>query len=62
LTFPAASAFGSAVSQFFPIFQVSTLTVTLQGASALVVGLVAGIVPAWRAQRIGIAEALRRIA
>ncbi|MBU1229618.1 MAG: ABC transporter permease [Proteobacteria bacterium] len=61
LTFPAAAAFGQAVSQYFPVFQVSALTVGLQGASALVVGLVAGIVPALRAQSIGIAEALRRI-
>ena len=62
LTFPAAAAFGAAVSQFFPVFLVSPLTVALQGAAALTVGLVAGIVPAIRAQRIGIAEALRRIA
>jgi putative ABC transport system permease protein len=62
LTFPAAAAFGQAVSQFFPVFQVSSLTVSLQGLAALVVGLVAGVVPAWRAQSVGIAEALRRIA
>ncbi len=62
LTFPAAAAFGGAVSQYFPVFQVSTLTVAMQGAAGLAVGLVAGIVPALRAQSVGIAEALRRIA
>ena len=61
LTFPAASAFGEAVSQYFPVFQVSRTTVLLQGLSALAVGLVAGIVPALRARSVGIAEALRRI-
>jgi len=44
------------------VYQVSELTVALPSASALAVGLVAGIVPALRAQGIGIAEGLRRIA
>lgn len=61
LTFPVAAAFGDAVSQYFPVFQVSSTTVVLQGLSALAVGLVAGIVPALRARGVGIAEALRRI-
>ncbi len=61
LTFPVAAAFGDAVSQYFPVFQVSRTTVVLQGLSALAVGLVAGIVPALRARGVGIAEALRRI-
>lgn len=61
LTFPAAAAFGDALGQYFPIFQVSGLTVALQAGAALVVGLTAGAFPAWRAGRVGIAEALRRI-
>jgi len=61
LTFPVAAAFGDAVSQYFPVFQVSRTTVVLQGLSALAVGLVAVIVPALRAGGVGIAEALRRI-
>ncbi len=61
LTFPVAAAFGDAVSQYFPVFQVSRTTVLLQGLSALTVGLVAGIVPALRARSVGIAEALRRV-
>ena len=60
LTFPAASAFGEAVSQYFPVFQVSRTTVLLQGLCALGVGLVAGVVPALRARSVSIAEALRR--
>ncbi|MDR3640555.1 MAG: ABC transporter permease [Humidesulfovibrio sp.] len=61
LTFPAAAAFGSAVSQFFPIFQVSHTTVLLQGIAALAVGVAAGIAPALRASHVGIAQAMRRI-
>lgn len=61
LTFPVAAAFGDAVGQYFPVFQVSGATVLLQVLSAFAVGLVAGIVPALRARSIGIAEALRRL-
>lgn len=61
LTFPVAAAFGDAVSQYFPVFQVSGATVLLQVFSALAVGFVAGVVPALRARSVGIAEALRRL-
>jgi putative ABC transport system permease protein len=62
LTYPAASAFGRALSDFIPIFHVSPLTIWLQLAAAATVGLTAAAFPAWRATQIRIAAALRRIA
>jgi len=61
LTFPAAKAFGSALSAFFPIFNVETETIYMDIAAALTIGTVAGFFPAWRSIRIRIADGLRRI-
>ncbi len=61
LTFPAAYAFGSALSAFFPIFQVASATIAMDLAAAVLVGLVAAMFPAWRAITIPIADGLRRI-
>ncbi|ABK99593.1 ABC transporter permease [Pelobacter propionicus] len=61
LTFPAASAFGSALSAYFPIFNVAPSTIWLDLLAALLVALVAAIFPAWRATTIPIADGLRRI-
>ncbi len=60
-TFPAAHMIETELSQFFPIFTISTATILLQFAAALVVGMVAGIFPTWRGATIRIAEGLRRI-
>lgn len=61
LTFPVAAAFGQRLNQFFPVFLVESSTVWLDLAAALLVGSIAGIFPAWRANRIRIADGLRRI-
>jgi putative ABC transport system permease protein len=61
LTFPAAAAFGNALSQYFPIFNVEARTIYMDVAAAFVVGIVAAAFPAWRAVRIRIADGLRRI-
>lgn len=61
LTFPAASAFAAAMSNYLPIFNVAASTIYLDIAAALVVGVVAGIFPAWRAADMRIAEGLSRI-
>ncbi len=61
LTFPAAKIFGDAMSQFFPIFNVSWNTVYLDVAASVVVGGASAIIPAYRAVSIRIAEGLRRI-
>jgi putative ABC transport system permease protein len=61
LTFPAAHWIAMELSQFFPVFSVSTLTIYLDLLAALAVGLVAAVFPVWRGATIGIAEGLRRI-
>jgi putative ABC transport system permease protein len=62
LTFPLASAFKAAMGTLFPIFNVSEVTVLMQLGAALVVGLVAAAVPAWRAAQVRIVDGLRSIA
>lgn len=62
LTFPAATAFGKELSNLFPVFYVQTSTLITQLAAALIVGLVAAVMPARRGARINIVEGLRSIA
>ncbi|WP_298272874.1 FtsX-like permease family protein [Geobacter sp.] len=61
LTFPAAHWIETELSQFFPVFTVAPLTIWLDLAAAVTVGLVAGIFPTWRGSTIRIADGLRRI-
>jgi putative ABC transport system permease protein len=61
LTFPAARGIETELSQFFPVFTVAPLTIWLDLAAALLVGLVSGIFPTWRGATIRIADGLRRI-
>jgi putative ABC transport system permease protein len=61
LTFPAAHWIETELSQFFPVFSVSPLTVYLDMLAALIVGVVASIFPTWRGATIRIADGLRRI-
>jgi len=61
LTFPVARKFGDVMGQFFPIFQVESTTLYMDMSFCLVVGLVAGMFPAWRAVKIRIADGLRRV-
>ena len=61
LTLPLAGAFRAAVGTLFPVFQVSPLTMVLQLAAALGVGLVAAAWPAWRMSRIAIVAGLRHV-
>ena len=62
LTFPLADAFGQAVSTFFPRFNVAPRTLYQALAAAVGVGVVAALLPARQAVRVGIAAGLRRIA
>jgi putative ABC transport system permease protein len=61
ITFPVARAFGDAMGTIFPVFEVAPQTTWMQLILALVVGLVAAAIPAWRVSRIRIVEGLRAI-
>jgi putative ABC transport system permease protein len=61
-TLPLAAAFAGAAGSLFPVFRVSATTMALQGAAALLVGLVAAAWPAWRMSRIDIVAGLRQVA
>ena len=61
LTFPAAGWIETELSQFFPVFHVTTATVLLDLAAATVVGGVAAVFPTWRGVTIRVADGLRRI-
>lgn len=60
-TFPAAKAFGDAMSAFLPIFNVSIQTIYLDILASVMVALTAAIIPTCRAVNIRIAEGLRKI-
>jgi putative ABC transport system permease protein len=61
LTFPVARKFGDVMGAFFPTFQVARTTVYMDLTFCLIVGVVAGVFPAWRAVQIKIADGLRRV-
>ncbi len=61
LTYPVAQAFGASMGTIFPVFEVATQTSVMQLVLAVVVGLFAAAVPAWRASQIRIVEGLRAI-
>jgi putative ABC transport system permease protein len=61
LTFPVAHKFGEVMGNFFPVFQVDKMTLYLDVAFCLLVGVVAALFPTWRAVRIKIADGLRRV-
>jgi len=60
-TFPVGDWFAAKMGTLFPIFRVSNETVALQMACAVIVGVVAALVPARRAFRVRIVEGLRAI-
>ncbi len=61
-TLPAAAAFSNATGALFPVFRVSELTIALQLAAALTVGVVAAAWPSWKMSRIDIVDGLRHVA
>jgi len=58
---PAAAMFKTLTGGVFPIFEVSPLTLGLQAACAVTVGIMAAVVPAFRASSVRIVEGLRAI-
>lgn len=61
ITFPVAALFSAKLDQFFPVFNVEQTTLWQDIGLALLVGVVAGIFPTYRAVSIRIADGLRRI-
>jgi putative ABC transport system permease protein len=61
LTFPVAKIIGSILSAYFPVFMVDEEVFYMDIASSIAVGILAAIVPTWRAVKIRIADGLRRI-
>jgi putative ABC transport system permease protein len=61
LTFPVAKTVGSILSAYFPVFKVAEEVFYMDIAASIAVGILAAIVPTWRAIKIRIADGLRRI-
>lgn len=62
LTFPVAKVLGRILSAWFPTFRVLPETIYLNVIAAIGVGLLAALIPAWRAVHMRIVDGLRRIA
>ena len=62
LTFPIADWFAGQMGTLFPVFFVSADTVAMQVGAALTVGVVAALIPAWRAAHVRIVDGLRAVA
>jgi putative ABC transport system permease protein len=61
-TFPAAEAFGNAMSTFLPVFNVSYETIYIDMLASFLVATTAAVIPTVRIVHIRIAEGLRKIA
>ncbi len=61
LTFPVAGMVGKMLSNYFPVFNVAEEAIYMDLAASMVIGLLAAIVPTYRAINIRIADGLRRI-
>lgn len=60
-TRPVADWFASQVGTLFPVFEVSMETLAMQVAAASVVGVIAALLPGYRAASVRIVEGLRSI-
>ncbi len=61
LTYPAARMFGAQMSKLFPVFNVADDTPWMALAAALIVGLTAAALPAWRSVTAPVGDGLRSI-
>ncbi len=61
LTFPAVQVIKAYLGQYFRVFPLTRATLGLGLAVALAVGLLAALFPAWRAAKVSIAAALRKV-
>ena len=62
LTHPIADWFGEQMGTLFPVFMISHQTIAMQLGAAIVIGVVAALIPAWRAARVRIVDGLRAVA
>ena len=62
LTYPIAGIIGDKLASVFPIFNVPSEIVMMGLLSAALVGLVAGLLPAWRVMQQKITDGLKSIA
>jgi putative ABC transport system permease protein len=61
LAFPAVHFFKTQLGQYFRVFPLTRATLVLGLTVALIVGLLAALMPSVRASRISIAAALRKV-
>jgi putative ABC transport system permease protein len=61
LTYPAVKVIKASLGQYFRVFPLTRYTLGLGLAVALAVGVLAAVAPAWRAARVRIAPALRKM-
>ncbi|HEY1460019.1 MAG TPA: ABC transporter permease [Casimicrobiaceae bacterium] len=61
LTFPLADIFRGLTGTLFPNFIISDATLAIQLGAALLVGVVAAVLPAWRAAQVRIVDGLRAV-
>jgi putative ABC transport system permease protein len=61
LSIPVAKAFSKEVGPLLPVFHVNRQTLALSLGVSATIGLVAAVLPAWRAVRVRIAEALAHV-
>lgn len=61
LTFPTAAVFSKELGTLRPIFHVGWVTLLMGSGVTVGIGLLSALLPAWRATRVEIAEALRHI-
>ena len=61
LTYPAAKIFSKLVGPAFPSFIVQPKSIYLDIAAAMIIAVIAALVPTWQAINIRIADGLRRI-
>jgi putative ABC transport system permease protein len=61
LAFPMVYFFKTRLGKYFRVFPLTNTTLALGLIIALAVGILAAVLPAWRASRVGVAEALRRV-
>lgn len=61
LSFPVADVFAQRMGTLLPVFHVQWTTLAMSTGITIGIGIIAALFPAWRAMRVGIAEALSHV-